>query len=59
MSDSATTDAARQLPGFFGAERARITEELAPEIWTEIDDFLADRNGGERAKGGSSPPTMR
>jgi NADH-quinone oxidoreductase subunit E/NADP-reducing hydrogenase subunit HndA len=47
MSDSATTDATREPPGFFGAERARITEELAPEIWSEIDDFLARNPGGQ------------
>jgi len=49
MSDAVRTDApgaGDDLQGFYGAERARITEALDPEIWGEIDDFLANTPGG-------------
>lgn len=34
-------------PGFFGAERARPTEEIEPGIWAEIDDYLSRSDGGQ------------
>ncbi|MHC4138085.1 MAG: NADH-quinone oxidoreductase subunit NuoE family protein [Planctomycetota bacterium] len=36
-----------ERPGFFGAERARPTEEIPPEICTRIDDYLARNPGKE------------
>jgi len=47
MSDAATTDEIRETSGFFGAEQAQITEELPPEIWGKIDDFLESNPGGQ------------
>lgn len=46
MSDAISTDPSREPQAFFGAERAQHTEEVAPEIWTEIDDYLARNPGG-------------
>jgi len=46
MSDAISTDPNREPQGFLGAERAQSTEEFAPEIWTEIDDYLARNSGG-------------
>jgi len=34
-------------PGFFGAERAQPTEEIAAEIWARIDDYLTRNPGKE------------
>jgi len=47
MSDAVTTDVDREQTGFFGAEQAEITEELSPEIWTRIDEFLDANPGGQ------------
>jgi NADH-quinone oxidoreductase subunit E/NADP-reducing hydrogenase subunit HndA len=46
MSDAVTTDGGEALSGFYGAERAQVTDELPPGIWKEIDDFLANHPGG-------------
>ena len=45
MSDAITMDEPREGTGFFGAEQARITEELPPEIWTRIDEFVPGQIG--------------
>jgi len=45
LSDAISTDPTREPQAFFGAERAQITEEIAPEVWTEIDDYLARTPG--------------
>jgi NADH:ubiquinone oxidoreductase subunit E len=51
MSDSLTPDAppleAEPLPGFFGAEPGRLTEEIDPGVWQLIDEFLARHPGGQ------------
>jgi len=47
MSDAATSNAIHDQSEFFGAEQGRITEELPPEIWAEIDDFLGSNPGGQ------------
>jgi NADH:ubiquinone oxidoreductase subunit E len=39
-------DPEEERPGFYGAEPARPGEPIAPEVWTEIDDFLAQNPGG-------------
>jgi NADH:ubiquinone oxidoreductase subunit E len=46
MSDAVSTDTTREPQAFFGAEQAKIPEELAPETWKEIDDYLARNPGG-------------
>jgi len=47
MSDAVTTEEPRETSGFFGAEQAQISEELPPEIWGKIDDFLEANPGGQ------------
>ena len=46
MSDAVSRDPAVELPGFFGAEQAQPTEEIEPETWAKIDDYLARNPGG-------------
>ncbi len=38
MSDAIAPDPTGELPFFFGADEAQSTDELAPEIWSQIDD---------------------
>ena len=38
--------ATEEPPGFFGAERAQPAEEIPPEVWAEIDDYLVQNSGG-------------
>jgi len=51
MSEFVLTDrserATDEPPGFFGAEQAQTAEEVAPEVWAEIDDYLARNPGGQ------------
>jgi NADH-quinone oxidoreductase subunit E/NADP-reducing hydrogenase subunit HndA len=47
MSDAVTTDEVRETVGFFGAEQAQITEDIPPEIWSRIDEFLEANPGGQ------------
>jgi len=47
MSDAIMTDVTRETSGFFGAEKAEITEELPSEIWAKIDEFLEANPGGQ------------
>lgn len=46
MSDVVSTGLTTEPPGFFGAERAEIQEELPPGVWTEIDGYLDSNPGG-------------
>jgi NADH-quinone oxidoreductase subunit E/NADP-reducing hydrogenase subunit HndA len=50
MSDTIVKEPTEQHvdepPGFFGAERAQTTEEIPPEVWDEIGDFLSSTPGG-------------
>jgi len=50
MSETVTTDglqdAAVPDQGFFGAESALHADEIDPEIWTRIDDYLEENAGG-------------
>jgi len=47
MSDAVTIDETGEPVGFFGAEQAQVTEELSPETWTRIDEFLEANPGGQ------------
>ncbi len=50
MSDGTITrpgaEAGETLPGFFGAEQLPSKDEIPPETWSLIDDYLADHPGG-------------
>jgi NADH:ubiquinone oxidoreductase subunit E len=39
-------EAAGESPGFFGTEKARPSEQIEPETFAEIDDYLARNPGG-------------
>lgn len=51
MSDSVVSEAPEptreEVPGFFGAEDARLADEIRPETWAEIDEYLAGHPGGQ------------
>jgi NADH:ubiquinone oxidoreductase subunit E len=50
MSDAtlgrAVAEIEDELPGFFGAEDLAPRDEIDPEIWALIDDYLAQHAGG-------------
>jgi NADH:ubiquinone oxidoreductase subunit E len=42
----ATPASEEELPGFFGAEQLSSKDQIAPEVWALIDDYLAQNPGG-------------
>lgn len=44
--DRAAIETEEELLGFFGAEELPPTDEIDPEVWALIDDYLAQNTGG-------------
>jgi NADH:ubiquinone oxidoreductase subunit E len=44
--DRAAAETGEKLPGFFGAEQLPPTDEIDPEVWALIDDYLVQNAGG-------------